>query len=80
MLRKHHLESLHNSTRQLFLHPIPGQTGVNSWQLQYPSAYPPGSPAVLGPHETVQSVAQRGREALNDQRATARRVLLHQQE
>ena len=62
------------------LHPIPSQTGVNSWQLQYPSTYPQGSPAVLGPQETVQLVTQRTREALNHQRETARRALLHQQE
>ena len=31
------------------------------------------------PQETVQLVTQRAREALNDQRETARRALLHQQ-
>ena len=31
------------------LRPIPSQTGINPWQLQYPSTYPQGSPAVLGP-------------------------------
>ena len=51
--------------------PIPSQTGVCPWQLQYPSTYPQGSPAVLGPRENVQLVAQRGREALNVQRETA---------
>ena len=38
-----------------------------------------GSPAVFGPHETVQSVTHRAREALNVQFETARRALLHQQ-
>ena len=60
------------------LHPIPSQTRVNPWQLQYPSAYPQCVRAVLGPQETVQLVTQRAREALNDQRETARRALLHQ--
>ena len=49
------------------LHPIPSQTGVNPWQIQYPSAFPHGSPAVLGPQETVQLVTQRAREALTVQ-------------
>ena len=35
--------------------------------------------AVLGPHEAVQPVTQRAREALHDQRETARRAPLHQQ-
>ena len=41
--------------------------------------YSQGSPAVLGRQETVQSVTQRAREALNLQRDTARRALLHQE-
>ena len=41
--------------------------------------HPQGSPAVLGPHETVQLVTQRARENQNDQRETARPTLLHQQ-
>ena len=61
------------------LHPIPRQTGVNLWQLQYPSTYPQGLSAVLGHQETVQQVTQRAREALNIQRETPRRALLHQQ-
>ena len=61
------------------LHPRPSQTGVNPWQLQYPSTYSQGSPAAHGPQETVQLVAQRARETLNVQRETARRALLHQQ-
>ena len=35
--------------------------------------------AVLGPQEAVQLVTQRAREALNDQRGTVRRAVLHQQ-
>ena len=35
--------------------------------------------AVLGPQEAVQLVTQRAREALHDQRETARRAVLHQQ-
>ena len=31
------------------LHPLPSQTGVNPWQLQYPCTYTQDSPAVLGP-------------------------------
>ena len=34
--------------------------------------------AVFGHQEAVQMVTQRAREALNDQRETARRALLHQ--
>ena len=59
------------------LHPIPSQTRVNPWQLQYPSEYLLSSPAVLAPQETVQLIAQRSRAALNVQRETARRALLH---
>ena len=55
------------------LHPVPNQTGVNPWQLQYPITYPQSVPAVLGPQEVVQL------EALNDLRETARHALLHQQ-
>ena len=40
------------------LHPIPSQTGVDPWQLQYPSTYPQGVPPVLGRHVTVQWVTQ----------------------
>ena len=62
------------------LHPTPSQTGVNTWQLQYPITHPQGVPAVLELQETVQLVTKRAREALNDQHETARRALLHQQE
>ena len=61
------------------LRPMPNQTGANPWQLQYPVTYPRSVPAVLGPEESFQLVTQRAREALNDQRETARRALLHQQ-
>ena len=61
------------------LQPRPNHTRANLWQLQYPVAYAQCVPAVLGPHEVVQLVTQRAREALNDQRETARRALLHQQ-
>ena len=61
------------------LHLTPSQTRVNPWQLQCPSANPQSSPVVLGLYETVQLVKQRAREALNNQRETARRALLHQQ-
>ena len=61
------------------LQPIPNQTGVNPWQLQNPAIQPQSVPAVLGPQETVQLVAQRAREPLHGQRETARRALLHQQ-
>ena len=54
----------------------PGQTFV---KLQYPSTFFQRSPAVLEPQETVQIFTQRAREALNDQRETARHALLHQQ-
>ena len=53
------------------------QTGLNPWQVQYPVTYPQGVPAVLVPQEAVPLVTQRAREALNDQRETARRA--HQQ-
>ena len=53
------------------LHPIP---------ITVPSIYPQGSPAVLGLQETVQWVTQRARATLNDQRETARRAMLHQQD
>ena len=59
--------------------PIPKQTRVNLWQLQSPVAYRQSVLAVLGPQEAVQLVTQREREALNDQRETARRALLLQQ-
>ena len=36
--------------------------------------------AALGRQETVQLVTQRARQALNDQRETARRAVLHQQD
>ena len=61
------------------LQPIPSRNGVSPWQLQNPSTYLEGSPKALGPQETVQLVTQRAREALNVQRETARRALLHQQ-
>ena len=41
------------------LHPKPTQTGVNPWQLHYPSTYRKGSPAVHGLQETGQLVTQR---------------------
>ena len=53
------------------VHPVPSQTGVNPWQLQYPGTNPQDCPAVLGP--------QRVRAALNDQRETVQLALLHQQ-
>ena len=59
------------------LHPIPTQTGVNPSQQNH-SSYLQGSPAVLGPQETVQVSPQRARDAVNVQRETARRALLHQ--
>ena len=55
--------------------PIPNQTGLNAWQVKNPQS----AQAILGPQETVQLVTQRAREALNAQRETARRALLHQQ-
>ena len=61
------------------LQPIPSQTGGHPWQLQYPRIYRQGSFAVVGSQETVRMVTQRAREALYDQRETARRVLLCQQ-
>ena len=60
------------------IHLIPSQTRVNPWHFKYSSTYPQGSPSVLGPHETVQLVTQRAREALNNQRETSRRALFHQ--
>ena len=60
------------------LHPIPNQTRANPGQLEFAVTYPPSVPAVLGPPDTVQVATQRAREALNDQRETARRALLHQ--
>ena len=59
--------------------PIPSDTGVNPWQIQHLCAYHQGSFAALLPQETVHVVPQRAREALNNQRETARRPLLHQQ-
>ena len=56
------------------LQPIQIQTRVNPWQLRYPVTYPKCVPAVPGPQEAVQSVTQRVREALYDQRETARRL------
>ena len=50
-----------------------------SFALMYPATYPQCVPAVLGPQEVVQLVTQRAREALHDQRETARRALLRQQ-
>ena len=38
------------------LHPKLAQTGVNPWQLHYPSTYTKGSPAVHGLQETGQLV------------------------
>ena len=61
------------------LQPIPNQTSGNRWQVQYPVTYPQRVFAALGTLEAVHLVTQRAREALNDQRETARRVLLHQQ-
>ena len=52
---------------------------MNPWQLHDPSTYPQGSPAVLGPQETVQLVTQQAREDLSVQREAARRAFLHQQ-
>ena len=60
------------------LQPMPKLTGVNPWQLLYLCTHLQSVPAVLGLQETVQLVTQRAREALNDQRETARRALLHQ--
>ena len=48
-------------------------------QLQYPVANPQSVPADLEPQEAVPLVTRRAREALKDQRETARRALLHQQ-
>ena len=59
--------------------PIPIQTGANPWQLQHHATYPQSVPAVLGLEEAVRLLTQRAREALHDQRETARRALLHQQ-
>ena len=47
------------------LQPIPNQTGVNPLKLQYTVPYSQSVPAVLGPHEAVQLVTQRVREALS---------------
>ena len=52
------------------LHPIPSHTRETPGHVQYPTAYSQGPPAVLGPQETAQLVAQRAPEALNDQRET----------
>ena len=41
------------------LHPTTSQTGSIPRQLQCPSTYPQGSPAVLGPQESLQLVTQR---------------------
>ena len=57
----------------------PNQTGVNPWHSQYPVTCPESVPAVLGPQKAVQMMTQRARDALNDQREAARRVLLHRQ-
>ena len=58
------------------LQPIPNQTGLNPWHIQYPVTCPQSDVAVLGPQEAVQLVTQRAREALHDQRETVRRALL----
>ena len=52
---------------------------MNPWRLQYPSTYPEGSAADLGPQESVQFLTQRAREALGVQREAARCALLRQQ-
>ena len=62
------------------LHPISSQTRWILWQTQYPSTHPQVLPTVLGPQETVKLVTQRAREAVNVQRETVRRALLHQRE
>ena len=54
--------------------PIPSQTRVNPWQLQYPSTYPQCSPAVLGPQETVQLVTQRAPVWRNEHSTGKRRL------
>ena len=59
--------------------PTPNQTGANPWQVQYHVTYPCSVLAVLGPQEAVHLVTQQAPEALNDQRETARRALLHQE-
>ena len=41
------------------LDPTSDQPGVNPWRLQYPSTYPEGSAARLGPQESVQFLTQR---------------------
>ena len=61
------------------LRPWPNQSGKSLGNDSIPLHTRKSVLAVLGPQETVQLVAQRAREALNDQRETARRALPHQQ-
>ena len=51
---------------------------TNPWKSWYPSTYSQDPPAVLAPQETVQLVTKRA--ALNVQRETARRAVLHKKE
>ena len=62
------------------LHPIPSRTRSESLAISVSQCVPSGFTGNRWAQGTVQLVTQRAREALNDQRATARRVLRHQQE
>ena len=53
--------------------------GVHPWQIQYTRTYPHGSPAGPGTSGNCSAGYTTSTDALNVQRATARRALLHQQ-